>query len=371
MKISEIVKFLETIAPPSLQEDFDNSGLIVGSQEDEVNSVLLCLDLIPEIVEEAIQNKCQLIITHHPIIFKGIKSINSRTYPGNVIYKAIQHNMSIYAMHTNFDNIFKGVNYSLAQQLELNELQILKPRKAVLKKLVVFCPDIKLSDGSYVPGMVRNAMFEAGAGHIGNYDSCSYNIEGMGTFRGLEGTNPFVGTRGQMSVQKEVRVETVFPAYLENQIVKAMLEAHPYEEVAYDIYPLENETSFAGSGMLGQLALEMDTEEFLQHVKTKLGLKFLKYNSTYKGSIKKVAVCGGAGSFLLPDALHSGAQAFITADIRYHEYFGLDNQLLLIDAGHYETERFAIDYLHELLMKNFPTFAISKTRLISNPINYL
>ncbi len=371
MKLKEIISFLESIAPLALQEDYDNAGLIIGNIEKQVESTLICLDVTEAVLEEAVKNGHDLIISHHPLIFRGITKINPDQYPGNIIAGAIRHNIAVYAIHTNLDNVDQGISRLLAEQIGLKDLNVLKPLKGELKKLVVFCPDIKLSDGQYVPGLVRNAMFEAGAGFIGDYDSCSYNTDGMGTFRGLEGTNPFIGTQGKMTVQKEVKIETVVPSYLQNKVIKSMKEVHPYEEVAYDIYPLDNEYEKAGSGMIGDLPLEMTQKEFLNMVRENLGCKALRHSDISKKKISKVAVCGGAGSFLIGDAIRSEADAFISSDLKYHDYFGTNKNLLLVDAGHYETEQFFIDYLYQLLIKKFSTFAISKTMLISNPINYL
>jgi len=370
MKIKNIIEALDRLAPPMLQEDYDNAGLIYGDPEKDVDGALICLDITEAIIEEAINNNCQLIISHHPLIFRSIKKLNAYHFTGRILIKAIQEDISICCIHTNLDNIRSGVNNILSEKLELENCRILKPQKGLLKKLVTFCPDIHLSDGSYVPDVVRSALFNAGAGYIGNYDSCSFNITGEGTFRGLEGTDPFIGTKGELTSQKEIRVEIVFPAYNQVRILEALLLSHPYEEVAYDIYPLDNLFEGAGAGMIGDLAVPSKETDLLGFVKDQLRLPFIEHSAFLNKKVSRIAICGGAGSFLIQDAIKAHAEVFLTGDLKYHDYFEADGKILLADIGHYESEQFTIDLLYEYLIKIFNNFAFQKTKLKTNPINY-
>ncbi|HNW97347.1 MAG TPA: Nif3-like dinuclear metal center hexameric protein [Bacteroidales bacterium] len=363
MKIHKITSFLESIAPLALQESYDNSGLIIGNPNDEVSKALITLDVTEEIIDEAISKKCQLIISHHPLIFGNISKIRPDNYTGKCIIKAIKNNISIYAIHTNFDNIDNGVNAALCNKIGLINCRILKPKKNILKKLVTFCPT-KHAD------KVRKALFDNGTGHIGNYDSCSYNIEGFGTFRALGNTNPFVGEAFKLHKENEIRIETIFPAYLERNILKALFASHPYEEVAYDIYPLENSFNKAGEGMIGELEKSMTSNDFFKKIKSDLKIPVIRHNNKLNKKIKKVAVCGGSGSFLVKDAIFAGADAFLTSDIKYHNFFDGDNSLIIADIGHYESEQFMKEILYEQLNKKFPTFAVLISKLNTNPVKY-
>jgi len=371
MKIKQITDLLEKFAPLALQEHYDNSGLIVGNPEKEISKVLICLDVTGEVLEEAVKLKAGLIISHHPLIFKGLKRLTEGTNIERLVTKAIKNEIAIYAIHTNLDNIFTGVNLAICEKLELKNCRVLQPGQNLLKKLVTFCPDIRLADGTYVPDAVRKALFDAGGGYIGNYDSCSFNMEGTGTFRGLEDTMQFIGKKFEITEQKEIRVETIFPSYLQKNIIKALLEAHPYEEVAYDIYPLSNTFEKCGSGMIGELASDYDENEFLKLVKDQLQVKMLRHSRLRGKKIKIVAVCGGAGSFLISEAVCQNADVFVTADLKYHDFFEAEEGIMLVDAGHYETEQFSINLLFEFLTKIFPNFAFQKISFNSNPINYL
>lgn len=371
MKIKEIISYIESFAPLAFQEEYDNAGLIIGDEKANVNSALLCFDVTLDVLEEAIKKKCNLIISHHPIIFIGIKKITGNNYIDQIIVKAIKNDIAIYAVHTNLDNIKSGINNMFCQKLGLTNCRILKPKRNLLQKLVTFCPDIKLPNGRYAPGAIRNALFAAGAGFIGNYDKCSHNIEGRGTFRGLEGTDPFIGKQGRTQVQKEVRIETIFPKYLQSKVISALLEAHPYEEVAYDIYPLDNPHNEVGAGMIGELEKEVKDIKFLQLVKKTLNCENIRHSNLLNKNIKKVAVCGGAGSYLLNDAISNKADIFISADFKYHEFFRADNKIIIADIGHYESEQFSIEILHDILTKKYTTFAFRKTSLKTNPIKYL
>jgi len=363
MKLAEITNFLESIAPLNYQEDYDNSGLIVGHANDEIHAALVALDCTEQIVDEAIAKNCNLIITHHPIVFKGLKKFNGKTYVERVVLKAIKNNIALYATHTNLDHVADGVSGEICKRLGIQNAKILSPKNNLLKKLVTFCP-IAQAD------KVRNALFAAGAGNIGNYSECSFNAEGEGTFKGNEETNPFVGEKGVQHHEAEVRIETIFKTQDERKILLALLENHPYEEVAYDIYPLANKLENVGAGMVGWLPQEMDSIDFLQLVKEKMQAKVIRYTELLSKKIKKVAVCGGSGSFLLKDAIATGADAFITADFKYHEFFDAEQKLIICDIGHYESEQFTSNLLIDNIQEKFPNFAIRLTEHNTNPINY-
>lgn len=364
MKLKEITDFLEEYAPLQLQEPYDNAGLLTGSPGQNIDKALITLDVTDAVMDEAIAKGCQLIIAHHPLIFKPIKQLTGATQVEQLIIKSIKNDLALYAMHTNLDNVKNGVNKMLAEKLGLKNTRVLAPADSGLKKLVTFCPN------EYAP-KVREAIFEAGAGYIGNYDNCSYNLKGEGTFRALEGANPFVGKKNEIHTEKETRIETIVPDFKINNVVKAMIAVHPYEEVAYDIYPLDNMNVNTGAGMLGETEKETDAIFFLEKVKRVLKSDVIRYSHFTEKSIRKVALCGGSGSFLIPDAYRSGADIFITGDVKYHDFFGYEGKMVIADAGHYETEQFTKELIHSILKKKFPTFALLISVLNTNPVNVL
>jgi len=370
MKIKEVISLLEKWAPLQYQEHYDNSGLQIGNTENNLTGISICLDVSDEVIDDAIKSGVNLIISHHPLIFKGLKKITNQTSTEKHIVKAIKHDISVYSIHTNLDNISGGVNKKICDLLELKHTKILQPLQEKLYKIVVFCPDIRLADASYVPETVREAMFEAGAGKIGNYDSCSFNLDGTGTFRGNENTNPFIGNSGITEYQKEVRVETIVPEHSLKNVVNAMISAHPYEEVAYDIYPLKNKFEITGAGMTGSLPKTIKEFEFLSFLKEKFNLKYLRHSDFLNREIKNIAVCGGSGSFLINDAIQSGADAFVTADLKYHDFFLAEQKILLIDIGHYESEQFTTEIIYDFIKEKISTFASLKIKQNFNPINY-
>jgi dinuclear metal center YbgI/SA1388 family protein len=363
MKIKDIIDCIEKLAPSMLQETYDNSGLIIGDHESKISKALICIDVTEKVMDEAIGNKCGLIISHHPLIFNDIKKITNTNATGRCITKAIKNNISIYAAHTNLDSVLGGVNSILCKKIGLINTKILKPKKNILKKLVTFCPIDKAGD-------VRKALFDSGAGHIGNYDSCSYNINGSGTFRALENTNPYIGEKGKLHFENEVRIETIYPEFLERNILKSLVASHPYEEVAYDIYPLTNDYNQVGEGMIGELNKAMDVKTFFANIKKCFSCKSIRHSEIISNEIKKVAVCGGSGSFLIKDAISSGADIFITADVKYHQFYETEGKIILADIGHYESEQFVKEILVDFLNKNFPTFAILVSREDNNPVHY-
>ena len=361
--IKEVTGYLEAIAPLSLQESYDNSGLIVGDHSGEVKGILIALDCLEEVIDEAVKQNCNLVITHHPIVFSGLKKLNGKNYVERTVIKAVRNNIAIYAIHTNLDNVYAGVNKKICDVLGLKNLKVLSPKKNVLRKLVTFCPADNLEK-------VRSALFEAGCGKIGNYDEASFNISGTGTFRPLKGANPYIGQIGVLQQEPEIRIETIFPNHLESQIIAALRLAHPYEEVAYDIYSLENANQEVGSGMVGELPNEMGEMEFLEFLKISMKTKGIRHSRLINRKVKRIAVCGGSGSFLLNDAIKEEADFFVTADYKYHQFFDADGRIVIADIGHFETEQFTMDLLKELIVRNFSTFAVRLTELVTNPVHY-
>ncbi|MDP3467112.1 MAG: Nif3-like dinuclear metal center hexameric protein [Daejeonella sp.] len=364
MKLREITSFLESLAPLAYQEDYDNSGLIVGHPDKEITGALISLDCTESVVDEAIQQGLSLIISHHPIVFKGLKKFNGKSYVERVVMKAIKHDIALYAIHTNLDHVSIGVNKKICDKLGIKNSAILKPREASFRKLVTFCPEAHAE-------ALRAAMFRAGAGNIGNYSECSYNASGLGTFKGGEGSNPFVGEPCKQHHESEIRIETIYPVYLEQKILAAIYEAHPYEEPAYDLYPINNSHPQVGSGMIGNLESDSDELDFLNFVKERLGAKVIRHTALRSKKIRRVAVCGGSGSFLLPQALSAGADIFITGDFKYHEFFDAEGKLIIADVGHFESEQFTQELLLELITEKFSNFALRLTVQNTNPINYL
>lgn len=363
MTIGELLTELENFAPLAYQEDYDNCGLLTGNRAMEATGALLTLDCTEAIVEEAIQKKCNLIIAHHPILFSGLKKINGTTYVERTIIKAIKNDIAIYACHTNLDNVRNGVNKKIAEKLGLENTAILTPKTGLLKKLVTFVP------GSHHQALL-DALFAAGAGTIGNYDQCSFNLEGTGTFKGNAETTPFTGKPNELSREKEIRIETIFELPNESRIISALLKTHPYEEVAYDIYAIGNRHPQVGSGMTGELKVGMNEVDFLNHVKNVFKVPMIKHTEKTGKLIKKVAICGGSGRFLLKNAINSGSDAYITADFKYHEFFDAENRILLIDTGHYESEQFTPEIFYDIIQKKFTKFAIHLSKINTNPINY-
>jgi dinuclear metal center YbgI/SA1388 family protein len=361
--LQDIINVLETAAPPSLQESYDNTGWICGDPALQVTGVLVCLDLSAAVANEARDRGCNLIISHHPLIFKGLKRIDTGHANGRALVFCIKHDIAVYAMHTSLDNVATGVNGRIASLLGLRSTGVLQPMAGRLRKLVVFVPH------SHVEA-VRQAIWDAGAGHIGGYDQCSFNAGGTGTFRAGEGTNPFVGAKGSLHLEPETRLEVILPDYAERRVLAAMHAAHPYEEVAYDLYPLVNQHPGIGSGLVGDLEAEMPEKAFLELVRNVFRVPVVRHSAFTGRDIRRVAVCGGAGSFLISRALASGADVFLTADLKYHEFFEPDGRLLLADIGHYESEQFTPDLLVDLLKEKFTTFAVLKTGLDTNPIHY-
>lgn len=363
MKIEQIISALEQLANPVLQESYDNTGLLTGNKNWDCTGVVCTLDATEAVILEAKTNGCNLVVAHHPIIFSGLKKINGNNYIEQTIIAAIKNDIAIYAIHTNLDNVLHGVNHKMAERLGLINTQILAPKKGLLQKLYTFVP-VKQAEE------VRTAIFNAGGGHIGNYSECSFNATGTGTFKGNENTHPFAGIQGKRHEEEEIKIEVIFPAWLENSIVYALKKAHPYEEVAYDVVTLTNEFAQIGSGLMGNLPEPIEEHYFLQMLKTSFDLQVVRHTKLLGKPIQKVAVCGGAGSFLIGKAANAGADIYITGDIKYHEFFDANNQLVVADIGHWESEQFTIELLINVLQQNFPTFAVLKSKVKTNPVEY-
>ncbi|HWK58971.1 MAG TPA: Nif3-like dinuclear metal center hexameric protein [Parapedobacter sp.] len=363
MKLRELTNHLESIAPLDYQESYDNAGLLVGSPDKDVKQALLSLDCTEAVVDEAIATGCDVIISHHPIVFKGLKRFNGNTYVERVVMKAIKHDIALYAIHTNLDNVMGGVNSKIAERLELHDTRILSPKGDLLRKLVVFVPKGHVE-------RVRAALFAAGAGSIGRYDACSFNTAGYGTFRAGEGAAPFVGQPGEHHREEEMRVEVIYPAINERAVLCGLFEVHPYEEVAYDIYRLQNNYQGVGSGLVGRLEKPMEESDFLALLKAQLGAKVIRHTALRGKPVADVAVCGGAGGFLLAHAIRAGADVFVTADYKYHEFFDAEGKIVIADVGHFESEQFTQQLLLEIIQKKFPTFAVRLTGTDTNPIKY-
>ena len=363
MKVKEIVCALERFAPLPLQDGWDNAGLQVGLTEAEVTGALLCLDVTEDVVDEAVAIGYNLIVSHHPLIFGGLKSITGRNYVERCVMKAIRHGITICSHHTNMDNATGGVNYKIAEKLGLKNLKILAPKEDSLLKLVTFVPTAQADK-------VRLALFDAGCGCIGGYDQCSYNLTGEGTFRAGEECNPFCGNIGEMHREAEVRIETVLPAYLKGKAISALMKAHPYEEPAYDLYPLKNTWMQAGAGVIGELPEAMKTDEFLQLVKETFQAECVKSNKFNGKTVRTIALCGGSGAFLLPKAIGLGADAFLTGEIKYHDYFGHEDDLLMVEIGHYESEQFTLEIFQSIIKGAYPNLPVRQTNVETNPIKY-
>jgi dinuclear metal center YbgI/SA1388 family protein len=364
MYISDIIGHLELLAPSAYQEHYDNTGLLTGSGQWECTGVLTTLDATEEIVLEAAARGCNLVVAHHPIIFQGLKKITGRNYVERAVIAAIKNDIGIYAVHTNLDNVMAGgVNGRIADQLGLVGRRALAPRESTLLKLYCFVPVGHVE-------AVRAAVFGAGAGHIGGYSECSFGVEGLGTFKGGEGTQPFVGQPGTRHTEAEVRLEVILPVHLSRAVTEAMIAAHPYEEVAYDLVPLVNVHNGIGAGLVGELEEAMEEEAFLERLCGVFRVPVVRHTPLTGRSVKRVAVCGGAGSFLISNALSADVHFYITSDVKYHEFFDANGRLVIADVGHFESEQFTVDLLVDVLRGKFSNFAVLKSDTRTNPVHY-
>lgn len=363
MKLTDLINDLEKFAPLHYQESYDNCGMQIGGFSQQTKKALITLDCTEEVIDEAKKYKCDLIITHHPLIFGGLKKITGANYVERTVAKAIQNKISIYAIHTNLDNVTGGVNWKIAERLKLSNCKILSPKMNTLKKIITFCPTSHQDK-------VRNALFKAGGGSIGDYNECSFNSSGTGSFKPNSDAKPFVGKKGERHYEDEVKIEMVFAGHLMSKITSALFSAHPYEEVAFDILNLENTNRSVGAGLIGELATELSPRTFLKNLKTAMKCKTIRHTELLKGKIKRVALCGGSGSFLLKDAISQNADVFITGDFKYHEFFDADRKIIITDIGHYESEAFTKDLLYKRIKEKFPKFALRLSEVNTNPINY-
>ncbi len=362
-KIRDIVSILENIAPRGYQESYDNAGLITGTHNTEVSGILITLDCVEAIIDEAIEKHCNLIVAHHPIVFKGLKQLNGKNHVERTIIKAIKNDIAIYAIHTNLDNVYNGVNAKIAEKLELTNVQVLAPKPDTLLKLEAYIPEEHTE-------AVLEALHQAGAGQIGNYSNCSFSIKGTGTFKPESEANPSIGESGKQEYVQENKVELIFPRVLESKIINTLKNAHPYEEVAYYVQPIHNINQEIGSGMIGELATPKTSEEFLIHLKTKMNLKAIRYTHLESNRIRKVAICGGAGSFLLGKAKSKSADAFVTADFKYHEFFDSEEKIMIADIGHYESEVYTKELIDGFIREKIANIATYLSEVNTNPVKY-
>lgn len=364
MKVKDVIHILEELAPLSYTEDFDNTGLLVGDINSSVTGILVTLDTLEKVVDEAITKNCNLIVSFHPILFSGLKKFTGTTYVERVVQKAIKHDIAIFAIHTALDNAWKGVNAMICDKLTLEDRQILIPQKGTIKKLVTFAP---VGQAEHV----RNALFKAGAGEIGNYTNCSFTTTGSGSYKGNENSNPTKGKKGEIHFEEEAEIIVTYQKHLEKKLLKGLFKAHPYEEVAYEITTLENTNQHIGMGMIGELKTELSANDFLGFLKTAMNTECVRHSNLIARPIKKVAVLGGSGSFAIEAAKRAGADAFVTADLKYHDFFKAENDILLTDIGHYESEQFTKELLHSFLNKKITNFAVVLSQTNTNPISYL
>lgn len=364
MKLQQIISVLEQMAPIAYAEDFDNVGLLVGNPNQDINGILVCHDALENIIDEAIQKKCNLVVCFHPILFSGLKKITGKSYVERAVIKAIKNDIAIYSVHTALDNHKNGVNKIMCDALGIKNPKMLVEKENFIYKLVTFAP----SDNA---NQVRNALFEAGAGNIGNYDNCSFNSKGKGTYKGNEDSNPVVGEKGELVIAKEVKIEVTFEKHLQNKVLKALFDNHKYEEVAYEIYKTENKHQNIGLGMIGELESEQNEKDFLLFVKQKMETGIVRHSEFLNKKVKKVAVLGGSGAFSIGSAIAKGADVLITSDLKYHDFFQAENKILLADIGHFESERFTKNYIIDYLTKKIPNFAVVLSEENTNPVKYL
>lgn len=363
MKVKDVTAVIEQIAPLNYAEDFDNVGILVGNSEDKVTNILVTLDTTPEVVEEAIEKGCSLIVSFHPIIFSGLKKITGKNYVERAVILAIKHGITIYATHTALDNSAVGVNFKIAEQLKLTNTQILIPKQQALKQLVTYIEKNKAQ-------ALINALGAAGAGHIGNYDYCNFTNLGNGMFRPLEGANPTIGKINELTKVDEVRIEVVVPTHVEANVMQALRDLHNYEEIAYSLIPLANSNQTIGMGMIGELEEEMDEQVFLLYVKTQMNTPFIRHSQLLGKKIKRVAVLGGSGAFAIKNALAANADIYLTADLKYHDFFMAENKLVLADIGHFESEQHTKNLITSYLKEKFTNFVVFNSGINTNPVNY-
>lgn len=361
--LRDLTHYLEQWAPLAYQESYDNAGLLVGYPDTPVTGVLITLDATEAVIDEAMAKGCNVVIAHHPIIFKGLKKINGKNYVERAVIKAIKNDIALYATHTNLDNITGGVNFKIAEKLGLQNVSVLAPKSQVLTKLSVYVP-------TGATQVVLHALYNAGAGQLGQYEHVSFRVNGTGTFKPLAGANPAIGQIGRDEAVSEDRVEVLLPTHLESKLVAALRKAHPYEVPAYDLYALNNLNEEVGAGAIGELPEAMSELQFLAHLKSSMQLSLIRHTPLLQRTIRRVAVCGGTGSFLLNDAVRNGADVFVTADYKYHEFFDADGRIVIVDINHYESEAFTKELIQQRLSEKFNTFAVILSETVTNPVHY-
>ena len=364
MKIKEIITILEEMAPLAYAEDFDNVGLLVGNEEENATGILVCHDALESVIDEAIAKKCNFIVCFHPIIFSGMKKITGKNYVERAVLKAIKNDISIYAVHTALDNHKDGVNKIFCDALGLVNTKILVPKNHFIQKLITYTIPENTAQ-------VRNALFEAGAGKIGNYEDCSFNSTGIGTYMGNENSNPEIGERFEFVETQEIKIEVTFEKHLQGKVLKALFSSHVYEEVAYEIYDLQNQHQNIGLGMVGELTNPSNEIEFLEMVKTKMQCGVIRHTELLGKTIKKVAVLGGSGSFAIKNAIQCGADVFLTSDLKYHNFYEAENKIVIADIGHFESERYTKNYIVDYLKEKITNFAIVLSEENTNPVKYI
>lgn len=364
MKIKEILTILEEMAPLAYAEDFDNVGLLVGNQNDDATGVLVCHDALESVIDEAISKKCNLVVCFHPILFSGLKKITGKNYVERAVLKAIKNDIAIYAVHTALDNHKNGVNKIFCNALGLKNTKVLVPKQNFIQKLITYTIPENVEK-------VRNALFDAGAGKIGNYEDCSFNSQGIGTYMGNENSNPEIGERFEFVEAQEIKIEVTFEKHLQSKILKSLFSNHIYEEVAYEIYDLQNSHQNIGLGMIGELENPMSEIDFLEFVKDKMQCGGIRHSQLLGKQVKKIAVLGGSGSFAIKNAIQANVDVFLTSDLKYHNFYEAENQIVLADIGHFESERYTKNYIVDFLKEKITNFAIVLSEENTNPVKYL
>ena len=363
MIVKDVIDFLNYYAPLDYAEDFDNAGLLVGDEKNKVSGILICHDSITEVIDEAINLGYNLVVSFHPILFKGITKLTPNNYVNKSIIKAVKNNISIFSTHTALDNSKFGVNMQLCKELGVSNPRILHPKNGTIKKLTTYIPKENAEK-------LKKELFKSGAGSIGKYEHCSFSFEGHGTFKGNQESNPSIGKKLEDTDQKEICINITYLKHLEKKVLNSLKEYHPYEEIAYEINTLENTNKNIGLGMYGDIQNKMDEKEFLSYLKKKLKVKFLKHSKLLQKKVKRIALLGGSGSFGIEKAISVGADVYITSDLKYHDYFRAEKSILLVDVGHYESEQYTNKLMYKILTKKFPNFAIALTKINTNPVNY-
>lgn len=364
MIISDVIGYLEELTPLAYAEEFDNVGLLVGNKENKCSGILVCHDALEEVIDEAVAKNCNLVVCFHPILFSGLKKITGKNYVERSIIKAIKNDIAIFAIHTALDNNRQGVNQILCDTLGLINSKILIPKQNYIYKLTTYVPKNHANE-------LKQILFKAGAGSVGNYDECSFSSHGIGSFKGNKLSNPTIGKPSVYQEVDEIKLEFIFEKHLKQNILNTLIQNHPYEEVSYEVILLENELQNVGMGMIAELPEEMDEKEFLLMVKEKTATGGIRHSNFLNKKIKKVAVLGGSGSFAIQSAKAQKADAFITADLKYHDYYQSEKSILLADIGHFESERYIKNYIVEFLKKKITIFAIILSEINTNPVNYI